>query len=42
VESFRALIQLGRLETTDDMVASDKARHITGSAFKVDAGLLLA
>jgi len=41
-ESFRALIPLGRLETTDDMVAFDKARHITGSAFKVDAELLLA
>ncbi|MEU0312118.1 SDR family NAD(P)-dependent oxidoreductase [Nocardioides sp. NPDC006273] len=47
-ESFRDVIPLGRFQTTDDIgdmvafLASSKARNITGSAFNVDGGLMLA
>jgi len=47
-DGFLSSIPLGRLQTTDDIgdmvafLASHKARNITGSAFNVDGGLLLA
>jgi NAD(P)-dependent dehydrogenase (short-subunit alcohol dehydrogenase family) len=47
-DGFLSSIPLGRLQTTEDIgdmvafLASKKARNITGSAFNVDGGLLLA
>jgi NAD(P)-dependent dehydrogenase (short-subunit alcohol dehydrogenase family) len=47
-DGFLSSIPLGRLQTTEDIgdmvafLASRKARNITGSAFNVDGGLLLA
>ena len=46
--AWRAMVPLGRYQSAGDIgemvafLASDKARNITGSAFNVDGGLLLA
>lgn len=46
--AFRAMVPLGRYQSAGDIgemvafLASDKGRNITGSAFNVDGGLLLA